>query len=585
MLKPSKNPEINVSGAVSFAAWLFFIINLPVFGAVPGPSPLDPQAVLDGNPVPPVSGCSVFTLAKGTQVYFGGNDDYVEPDSYYWVDDGGEDGYGTIWLGRPDNVQQGVNEAGLAYDANGLPRYDTNPHSERAPVSGGYTSYPVQIMRECATVEEVINWVETHRWHSFMHDQMQFADAGGDAVIISAGTDGEIVLTRKNPGDGFLVSTNFNVANPSNGFSYPCWRYDTATRILEELVSGNGSLSVEEASGVLEAVHVSGGSSWTIASFLVDFSNGKLYIYFFHQFNDPLILDIAEELADPHPAGPLSRMFPEEVQSEALRRYEAIQEEALRGRRLGILWYGLVIVSLLLYLLQSRPRRREENYLWVPVILVWGPLGLLFWFLSIRNTPPSAKRLALLESCGDTAAPAAGMMLGLSVMLSFPEILGLPVQQVLLVLGLPLLVSLTMFNGLLISLPLNMGISQAMIRRLPHALIISMLALGGVSILVIPLANLALQRLLTLPLHLAATGTIGAMATLGSLPGLGFIWLYDRWTTSNGFRAWSSLGTDGGEYRFAAWRDLAWWFPLALALMAAGIFAGAMLSQFAQSVL
>ena len=129
------------------------------------------------------SGCTVFTVSKGDRVFFGGNDDYFNPDSYYWVDPGGTQGYGAIWIGKPDNVQQGVNAKGLAYDANGLPRVEVNPHPERRAVSGGYSSYPIQILRECATVEEVIEWVNTHQWHSFMHDQLHFADATGDAVI------------------------------------------------------------------------------------------------------------------------------------------------------------------------------------------------------------------------------------------------------------------------------------------------------------------------------------------------------------------------------------------------------------------
>ena len=68
------------------------------------------------------SGCTVFTLSKAGQVFFGGNDDYINPDNYYWIDPGDAQNYGAIWIGRPDNVQQGVNEQGLAYDANGLPR-------------------------------------------------------------------------------------------------------------------------------------------------------------------------------------------------------------------------------------------------------------------------------------------------------------------------------------------------------------------------------------------------------------------------------------------------------------------------------
>ncbi len=47
------------------------------------------------------SGCTVFTVSKGDRVFFGGNDDYINPDSYYWVDPGGAQGYGAIWVGTP----------------------------------------------------------------------------------------------------------------------------------------------------------------------------------------------------------------------------------------------------------------------------------------------------------------------------------------------------------------------------------------------------------------------------------------------------------------------------------------------------
>ena len=42
------------------------------------------------------SGCTVFTVSKGDRVFFGGNDDYINPDSYYWVDIDGPQGYGAI---------------------------------------------------------------------------------------------------------------------------------------------------------------------------------------------------------------------------------------------------------------------------------------------------------------------------------------------------------------------------------------------------------------------------------------------------------------------------------------------------------
>jgi len=269
-------------------------------------------------------GCTVFTVSKGDQVFFGGNDDYILPDLHYWVDPGNGGNYGAIWTGARDNVQQGVNEKGLAYDANGLSRVDTNPHLERAPVSGGYNIYQIHILHECATVEEVIGWVNTHQRPSYMHDQMHFADATGDAVIISAGADGEIVFTRKPPGDGFLVSTNFNVAYPSATSNDPCWRYETATKQLKQLVDQEGELTFQDAVNVLDAVHVEENTGWTIASMLADLPHGIVYLYYFYQYDKPVVLNVMEEIASARVDGPLSELFPKDVQQEATRRYQRV---------------------------------------------------------------------------------------------------------------------------------------------------------------------------------------------------------------------------------------------------------------------
>jgi len=252
--------------------------------------------------------CTVLTVSQGNQVFFGGNDDYINRDSTYWVDPGDATRYGVIYFGAPDNVQQGLNEKGLAYDANGLNRAPVTSHPGRKPVYGGYTSYPIQILQECATVEEVIAWVQEHQWHEAMHDQMHFADATGDAVVISAGPDGKVAFTRKPAGDGFLVSTNFNLANPSNG-SYPCWRYARAEKMLSRIESEAG-LTAERVASIMEAVHVEGPSGWTLYSVVADLRQRLVYVYFLFQYDAPIVLSIDEEIARPQASRPLSELFP-----------------------------------------------------------------------------------------------------------------------------------------------------------------------------------------------------------------------------------------------------------------------------------
>lgn len=516
----------------------------------------------------PAAGCTVFTLAKGDQVFFGGNDDYIHPDSYYWVDPGEAGKFGAIWVGTPDNVQQGVNEMGLAYDANGLPRVDTNPHLERKPVYGGYTSYPIQILRESATVAEAIDWVQTHQWHATMHDQMQFADAGGDAVIISAGSDGELVFTRKPPGDGFLVSTNFNVADPSNGFADS--RYTTAQRVLGELLERSEQLRAADAASVLEAVHVEGGTSWTIASLLADLPNGKVYLYYFYQFDRPVVLDVAEQLSNPLAPGPLSQLFPQDVQQEAARRYQSIQGQTARCRRLGTMALGALGASLGAFLVLSKGREGRQIP-WAVIMLALGPLGLLIWGLTEGRAKAKDRRSVLVEVAGDLTPTVMGFVGAFVAILLLPAAQSSVLLQAGLFLGLPVLMGLLLFHGPMLAHAAKQNYLRVVWRRLPHVMVSANLGLAGVNVIAAPLISLSLTKCAVMPLQLSLLGTIWGIAVMGALAGGLLLCAYQVWAVRRGFNAWSTLAEGGVGFTTPTWGRLWWWVLLTVAVLAGAI--------------
>lgn len=520
------------------------------------------------------SGCSVFTVSKGDQVFFGGNDDYINPDSYYWVD---PKGYGAIWIGTPDNVQQGVNIKGLAYDANGLPRVDVNPHLEREPVSGGYSSYPIQILRECTTVEEVIEWVNTHQWHSYMHDQLHFADATGDAVVISAGADGEVVFTRKPQGDGYLVSTNFNVANPSNG-NYPSRRYETAQELLDGLVDQGGELTTKDAAGVLDAVHVAGGTSWTIESMVADLSNGIVYLYYFHQFDEPVILNVAEEIANKRAAGPLSELFPEDVQKEAARRYARIQERASRCQVFGMLWLALVLASLVILLISSI-NNRQGLIFWIPLVVILGPLGLLIWLAARRMLRPHSWQSVLVEMVGDVAPVVVGFVIYLVIVIVVPAVQNSQSLQILLIFVLPPVFGLVVFHGPLLTTATRQGYLYTLWRRLPHVWVTANLGMAGLFVLAFPMVNISLQTCSIIPLNPWTLSVWWGFAVLGALVAMVLLLFYESWAARRDFRAWAILAAGDGEITTPAWRVLWWWILLSLVTLFAGVAAGVMIQQ------
>jgi hypothetical protein len=521
------------------------------------------------------SGCTVFTIAKGESVYFGGNDDYINPDSYYWVDPGDSTNYGVIWIGEPDNVQQGVNEKGLAYDANGLPRVDVNPHSERIPVSGGYSDYPIQIMHECSTVEEVIKWINTHQWHTYMHDQMQFADATGDAVIISAGKDGELVFTRKPSGDGFLVSTNFNVANTANSYGYPCWRYDRAQEMLGQLVKNTEQLTATDATSVLEAVHVEKGSSWTIESLVADLVNGIVYLYYYHQFDRPIVLNVKDELSNPREAGPLSILFPVDVQQEANRRYNQAQTTTRINKIVGISWIAIILVSFVLFFTIPADNKRGYRF-WIPSVVVLGPVALLVRLIVVQSRKEAVWRRALVETVGDLVPAVASFIVALIVLIliMISRGAGWPLQ-IILMFGLPLFAGWLVFHGLLLAPVSQKNYGQFLIQRLPQVLVTSLLGLAGIFAIVLAMINQRLNMVQLLPLFL----TCWAIVVLGALAGGFLIFLYEHWAVKRGFQAWTILAGNEGQVITPSWRKLWWWILISLVVLFNGLIAGVMLQK------
>ena len=516
-------------------------------------------------------GCTVVTVSKGDQVFFGGNDDYINPDSYYWVDPGNENRYGAIWIGTPDNVQQGINEKGLAYDANGLPRFDTNPHPERQWVSTSYTYYPIQILHECANVEEVIEWVNTHRWHSYMQDQMHFADASGDAVIISAGADGELAFTRKPPGDSFLISTNVNAANPNNG--YPNNNYAIASKELNRLLDKEGDLTFQEMTRVMDAVHTEGGSSWTLETLLADLPNGVVYLYYFYQFDKPVVLNVAEEIKNDRPSGQLSQLFPEDVRQEATRRYQRALSNQGFCSPIGKAWLGLMLASLIVMILLSIRKPKSLLY-WLPVTLIFGPVALLIWLIAGRKSDAHPWQSALLEAAGHIPPVAVTFTLMLFVILLTPDAQSNQLLQIAFIFILPLGLGWLFYQGPLLAIAARRSYLRTLAQRLPASWVVSNLGMAGIFVLALRLVNWITSTCSMMQPTVWTLVSLLFAITAGACLGLLIILLYELWVVHNGFRAWRVLALGTGEVSTPTWRKLWWWVLLSIIVLLGVVIIG-----------
>ncbi|MFW9777833.1 MAG: hypothetical protein ACFFE8_03185 [Candidatus Heimdallarchaeota archaeon] len=259
-----------------------------------------------------VSACTIITVSNENEVLFGNNEDWTNPNTCLWFELQEEGKFGGVYLGF-DNFfpQGGMNEKGLCFDANALPKMTLNNHPELLSPKRWVVEH---IMDVSNNISNTIQVAQEYNWGTSMAYQVHFADANGDALVISPGTDGELNFTRKGPGEKYLVSTNFNVGYPLNGFP-PYWRHRVATEMLNNLDLEN-NLTIEAVRDILDATHQE-GTYGTKYSNIFDLKNTDIYIYQNHNFSHVVKLNLDEELAKgENQYIPISDLFSQTTTSE-----------------------------------------------------------------------------------------------------------------------------------------------------------------------------------------------------------------------------------------------------------------------------
>ena len=430
--------------------------------------------------------CTILTATQGDRALFGNNEDWINPNTYYWTVPSKNDTLGVVYFGF-DNFwpQGGINEKGLAFDVNALPKSPLNPHPELPKVD--YPFY--KNLEKYATVEEVINAVKSYSWEKAWRAQLHVADGTGDAVVISAGPDGEMAFTRKQKGDGFLVSTNFNLANHANG-RYPCRRYDTATEMLGN-VGIKEKLTHEYVQSILSAVHQEGASVNTVYSNIFDLKKRIIYLYHSHQFNEVVQLNVSSELAKAPSRIRIEDLFSQETVDNAKRQNYEYQKNIIVWQRVVWIWIFISAVSTILLIWDFKHRTKAPwriQMVWVLATILYGPIGLMTYMVTYRQSQRTVGmeaetatwQMVLSESLFSVVAPAIGLSLAFA---SFYLVLSVSESTIwslaARLYGLPLLVGLFFFRAPLIDHFIESRYWRAVRRRFVSEVIVQNFVLCG----------------------------------------------------------------------------------------------------------
>ena len=255
------------------------------------------------EPVKPANN-TIFTVSDEQEVYFGNSEDKSRNPIIWFSLALDEDTYDCAYLGYAGNGTDGdiigriaiggINEEGLCFDANEIsPAYFIS-YSPSLGLIASYNFRWQNILRECSSVSEVIEWYQSHNMGGWWEYQIHWADKTGDAVIVSPTQEQGIAFTRKT--NEYLVSTNFNPVDHSQGW-YPCRRYELVSNRLEDL-SNEGEIYRQELIPILNAISCpdTGQGIGTIYSNIFELRTLKICLYIHQDFDNEVIFDLEEEL-------------------------------------------------------------------------------------------------------------------------------------------------------------------------------------------------------------------------------------------------------------------------------------------------
>jgi hypothetical protein len=251
------------------------------------------QPAYTGHPAQvkqPGQGCTVFYAASGDLALAGNNEDSFSPLTRAWFIPASDGRYGRVYFGYDDlSPQGGLNDQGLFFDGLSLPYKALGDSAQKPAFPGGPLAMFDEAMARSATVDEALVYYEKYSRTGLEGGQLFFGDKAGNSAIV----EGDAIIRKKG---AYQIATNFRQSeNPDP--PYFCGRYNTA----DERLSQAGSYSVELFRQILDATHQDQKYVQTVYSQVYDLKKGLIYLYLFHDFENGIVLNLADELAKgPH---------------------------------------------------------------------------------------------------------------------------------------------------------------------------------------------------------------------------------------------------------------------------------------------
>ena len=237
----------------------------------------------------PSYACTAFMASDGNRVLVGNNEDNRFPHTRIWFNPGKNGQNGRVIFGYDNWMPQGgMNDQGLFIDGFATPKLEKKPSNQKLIFRDNFLD---TIMAECSSVEEVIELTKQYNLEFMLEFQLLIVDKTGDSAIVER----DRIIPKKN---SYQVVTNFYQSKvvhkdyPCEWYKGGCLRY----QIAEKMLKNRRTVSVEYFREILKATHQNTLGTRTLYSNIYDLKNGLIHVYYLHNFDKEVVVNLKEEL-------------------------------------------------------------------------------------------------------------------------------------------------------------------------------------------------------------------------------------------------------------------------------------------------
>jgi len=249
-----------------------------------------------------VFACTAFYAANDTIALAGKNEDAISADHYIWFCPPDNGKYGRVYFGSNffldyKEASNGINDQGLFFNILFAPSVKIKNDITGEFYKGNLLE---KILEECSTIEEALILME--KYNNLQHYEnflIMMGDRYGHSLIIELGK----VIEH---------NSQFSIIPVKDDI--PCDQY----LITHSTLQNSQELSINLFKKILSNVHVEGtmGLGTTVYSTIYDLKNGKIYLYYFHNFMEEVIFDINSELKKGARTVKIESLFPKNISAE-----------------------------------------------------------------------------------------------------------------------------------------------------------------------------------------------------------------------------------------------------------------------------